>query len=123
MNKLYFYIFRDNQFNVLECKEDGNKYILSNGKTRIKKDNQFLNIVYGKACEVIMYSNSNDNLEMFFKGAIAFINKQLSKQKRIYDRCSMNDENEKLKKLSEKIGKYHNLLKDVMLYQVENNIG
>ena len=44
MNKLYFYIFRCNSFNVLECTDKGDKYILSNGKTRTKNDKQTLDV-------------------------------------------------------------------------------
>ncbi len=123
MNKLYFYIFRDNEFNILECKDSGDKYILSNGKTRIKKDNQELDTVSGKACEVTMFSKSNNNLEVFFKGAITFINKQLSKHKRTYDNYLMKDENKKIDKLSKKIKKYHDMLKDIMDYEEKHNIG
>ena len=124
MNRLYFYIFRDNIFDVLEGKLiNSNRYYLENGKTRIKKEKQTLDVVYGKACEVIMYSKSNDNLEAFFNGAISFINKQLSKYKRTYDNYLMKDMNEKIELLSKKIKKYHDLLKCIMAYQENNNIG
>ena len=122
MNKLYFYIFRGNSFNVLECTDKEDKYILSNGKTRTKNDKQALDTVYGKACEVIMYSASKDNLKVFFKDAATFINKQLSKLKRTYDNYLMKDENEKVEKLSKKIKKYHDLLKDIFDYEEKNNI-
>lgn len=120
MGKLYFYIFKGNELNILECKRTTvDKYFLDNGKTRIRDEKKHPNnVAYGNLNEIIMFSNANNNYEDFFKTGIAFINKQISKYKRQYDRLDSN-ETEKLKDLERIIGTYHELLKNMFAYELE----
>ena len=120
MGKLYFYIFKGNELNILECKRTTvDKYFLDNGKTRIRDEKKHPNnVAYGNLNEIIMFSNANNNFEDFFKTGIAFINKQISKYKRQYDRLDSN-ETEKLKDLERIIGTYHELLKNMFAYELE----
>lgn len=120
MGKLYFYIFKGNELNILECKRTTvDKYFLDNGKTRIRDEKKHPNnVAYGNLNEIIMFSNVNNNYEDFFKTGIAFINKQISKYKRQYDRLDSN-ETEKLKDLERIIGTYHELLKNMFAYELE----
>ena len=49
MGKLYFYIFKGNELNILECKRTTvDKYFLDNGKTRIRDEKKHPNnVAYG----------------------------------------------------------------------------
>lgn len=120
MGKLYFYIFKGNELNILECKRTTvDKFFLDNGKTRIRDEKKHPNnVAYGNLNEIIMFSNANNNFEDFFKTGIEFINKQLAKYKRQYDRLDSN-ETEKLKDLERIIGTYHELLKNMFAYELE----
>lgn len=119
---LYFYIFKDKELNIIECKRiNMDKYYLDNGKTRTRDEEKHPNnVAYGNTKEIIMYSNTKNNIDEFFKTGIAFINKQLSKYKRQFDKLDYDNETDKIKKLEKIIGTYHDMLKDMFSYELIN---
>ena len=120
-NILYFYIFKEKEFKILECKRTSvDKYYLDNGKTRTRDEEKHpINVAYGSTKEIIMFSNTKNNVDEFFRTGIAFVNKQLSKYKRQFDRLDSNKDSEKIKKLEKIIGIYHDLLKDMFAYELD----
>lgn len=121
-NILYFYIFKNNELKILECKRMSvDKYYLDNGKTRTRDEEKHpINVAYGSTKEIIMFSNAKNNIDEFFRTGIAFVNKQLSKYKRQFDRLDYDKENDKIKKLEIIIGTYHGILKDMFAYELDN---
>ena len=124
MGKLYFYIFKDKELKIMECKRTSvDKYYLDNGKTRTRDEEKHPNnVAYGNTKEIIMFSSINNNLDDFFRTGIEFINKQLSKYKRQFDKLDSEKDCEKIKDLERIIGTYHDLLKDMFAYELENNL-
>ena len=66
---LYFYIFKDKELNIIECKRiNMDKYYLDNGKTRTRDEEKHPNnVAYGNTKEIIMYSNTKNNIDEYGK--------------------------------------------------------